>query len=145
MAMNPAGFTKLAAPRLDLSVASIFARGTFVNSANPAGQLNSNGAIPYGAFGTPLGKSRFRLGLAVLPELASTAKWRYVDTPGGRGGVSYGSLHNESDILAMRGAIALGMYLGARVQIGIMLGAVYNTNTLQTAYVFQNQTRRWPV
>jgi long-chain fatty acid transport protein len=119
-------------------VAGMFARGQFTNSANSDGRLDSNGALPYGAFGTPIGKSRFSLGIAVLPELMSAAKWRYVDAPGGVGGVSYGSLNNNSEILAMRSAVGVGVYLGSRVQIGATFGAIYNSNTLQTAYVFQN-------
>lgn len=138
MAINPAGLTSLSAPTLDLSVAAMFARGQFVNSANSNGRLDSNGAVPFGAFGTPLGKSRFSVGVAVLPELMSAAKWRYVDAPGGAGGVSYGMLNNNSEILAMRTAAGLGVSLGSRVQIGATFGAVYNSNTLETAYVFQS-------
>src|ERR1700722_18792209 len=64
MAMNPAGLTRLSAPRLDVSVVGMFARGQFTNSANSDSRLDSNGALPYGAFGTPIGKSRFSLGIA---------------------------------------------------------------------------------
>ena len=86
MAINPAGLTRLAAPTLDLSAVGIFARGQFTNSANSDGRLDSVGVVPYGAFGTRIGKSRFSLGVAALPELMSSAKWRYVDAPGGVGG-----------------------------------------------------------
>ena len=138
MAMNPAGLAQLGAPRLDISVASVFARGQFINSSNSNGRLDSNGVIPYGAFGAPIGKSRFSFGIAALPELMSAAKWRYVDTPGGAGGVSYGSLNHKSEITALRTAVGMGVYLGPRVQIGATFGAVYNSNTLETAYVFQS-------
>jgi long-chain fatty acid transport protein len=137
MAINPAGLTLLNAPTVDLSLESAFARGQFVNSANPNGTLDSNGVIPYGAFGTPLGSSRFSLGLAVLPELMSAANWRYTDTPGGVGGVSYGALNNKSDILAMRAVAGLGWSVSRRVKVGVTFGSVYNSNTLETAYVFQ--------
>jgi long-chain fatty acid transport protein len=137
MAINPAGLTMLSAPTLDASLESAFARGQFVNSANPNGLLNSNGAIPYGAFGMPLGSSPFSLGVAVLPELMSAANWRYTDTPGGVGGVSYGPLNNNSDILAMRAVAGLGWAVSKRVKIGASFGGVYNRNTLETAYVFQ--------
>ncbi len=138
MAINPAGLTLLGAPRLDISVAGMFARGQFTNAANSNGRLDSNGVVPYGAFGTPVGKSRFSVGVAVLPELMSAAKWRYADAPGGAGGVSYGLLNNNSEILAMRSAVGAGVDLGSRVRIGATFGATYNSNTLQTAYVFQS-------
>lgn len=138
MAMNPAGLAVLGAPRLDVSVAGMFARGTFTNSANSNGPLNSNGAVPYGALAIPIGNSRFTVGVAALPELMSAAKWSYADTPGGVGGVSYGLMNHNSEILALRTAAGVGVYLGPKLQIGATFGAVYNANTLQTAYVFQN-------
>jgi long-subunit fatty acid transport protein len=138
MAMNPAGLALIGAPRVDVSVAAMFARGQFVNSANSDGRLNSNGAVPYGAFGTQIGKSRFSFGLAALPEMMAAARWRYVDTPGGAGNVSYGLMNHNSEILAMRTSAGVGIYLGSRLQVGATLGAVYNRNTLQTAYIFQN-------
>jgi long-chain fatty acid transport protein len=139
MAINPAGLAVLSAPTLDLSLESAFARGQFVNSANTNGLLNSNGFIPYGAFGTPLGSSPFSAGLVVLPELVSATNWRYTDAPGGLGGVSYGLLNNKSDIVAMRAAAGIGWSPGARLQIGATLGAVYNSNTLDTSYIFQSR------
>lgn len=141
MAINPAGLALLSAPVFDLSLKAVFARGQFTNSANPDGRLSSNGAVPYGAFGGPVGSGpasrRFSVGFAALPELLGYAKWRYNDAPG-PGGVSYGLQNNNSEILAMRAAVGVGVYLNSRVQLGASLGAVYNSNTLQTAYVFQN-------
>jgi long-chain fatty acid transport protein len=140
MAINPAGLTTLTARTLDLSFEGLFARGQFVNSANQNGRMeNTAGLVPFGAFGTPLGKSRFSIGFAETPDLMTAAKWRYLDTPGGVGGVSYGLLNQQSAILAMRSSAGLGIYLGPKVSIGVTFGAVYNSNTLQTAYVFQNQ------
>jgi hypothetical protein len=117
MAINPAGLALLGAPVLDLSVKAVFARGQFTDSANPNGRLDSNGAIPYGAFGGPLGSGRLgrhlSFGVAVLPELLGDSRWRYTDPPGGVGGVSYGSLNSNSEILAVRAAAGIGVYLGA--------------------------------
>jgi long-subunit fatty acid transport protein len=115
----------------------MFARGKFINSANSNGRLDSNGVVPYGAFGMPLGKSRFSFGVAVMPELIAAAKWNYVDASGGAGGISYGALHHDSELLAVRSAAAIGVELGPKLQIGATVGAVYNANTLETAYVFQ--------
>lgn len=138
MAINPAGLALLGQPTLDLNVAAIFARGSFTNRANPSGKLDANGAVPYGAFGTPLRNSRFSIGFAALPELISAARWRYTDTFGGVGNVSYGTLDQKSEIIAMRAAAGVGMFVNSRLQLGATLGAVYNSNTLQGAYVFQS-------
>src|SRR5262249_46310742 len=84
------------------------------------------------------GKTRYTLGFAALPELMSAARWRYVDAPGGAADVSYGLLDHRSEILAVRAAAGFGMYLSSRVQFGVTVGATYNSNQLQTAYIFQN-------
>jgi long-subunit fatty acid transport protein len=138
MAINPAGLALLGGRRLDVSVASMFARGHFSNAANTDAQLNSNGAVPFAAFGTPIGKSRFTLGLGLLPELMAMSRWQYRDAPGGAGGVSYGLMNHNSEIMAMRASAGLGVFLSQKVQVGVTFGGVYNSNTLQTAYVFQS-------
>lgn len=142
MAINPAGLALLSAPVFDVSLKAVFARGQFTDSVNPNARLDSNGVIPYGAFGAPLGSGRitrhFSFGFAALPELVGYAKWRYNDPPGGVGGVSYGMLNENSEILAVRAAAGIGVYINSRVQLGATFGADYNSNTLQTAYVFQN-------
>lgn len=141
MAINPAGLAMLSGARLDFSLKAALARGSFSNSANTDAPLHSAGVIPYGAFGTPLGSEgwlgRVTVGAAVLPELLSAAKWRYVDAPGGAGGVSYGMLNQNSEIVAIRTAFGAGIAVNSRLMIGATAGLVYNTNTLQTAYVFQ--------
>ena len=139
MAINPAGLTTLTGRTVDLSFEGLFVRGSFQNSANADGKLqHTAGLVPFGAFGTPIGKSRFSIGFAETPELMTAAKWRYVDTPGGAGKVSYGLLDHQSAILAMRSSAGLGIYINSKLSIGVTFGAVYNSNTLQTAYVFQN-------
>src|SRR6204780_5294009 len=61
---NPAGLTYLASPTLNLSMSTVFARGSFSNSANnDAPMTTSPGVVPYGAFGMPIGKSRFTFGV----------------------------------------------------------------------------------
>src|SRR5688572_26881908 len=99
MAINPAGLSLLNARTVEISVAGMSATGRFVNSANSDGRLSSRGVVPYGAFGAPIGQSRFSIGFAALPELMSSAKWRYTDTPGGVGGVSYGLRNHTSEIV----------------------------------------------
>src|ERR1700683_1569982 len=56
LSTNPAGLTYLTSPSLDLSMSTIFARGSFSNSANnDAPMTTSPGIAPYGAFGMPIG------------------------------------------------------------------------------------------
>jgi hypothetical protein len=46
--------TALSARTVDLSLTSVFARGSFTNSVNANAPLrDSPGVIPYGAFGAP--------------------------------------------------------------------------------------------
>ncbi len=137
MALNPAGLATLGGPTVNIGLLGAFARGTFNNVANANAPLHSNGALPYGAFGTPLTR-RISIGVAMVPELLSVAHWRYADAPGGAGGVSYGLLNQTSKIVAVRTAAGVGFDLNPRVKLGFTVGAVYNTNTLQTAYVFQS-------
>jgi long-subunit fatty acid transport protein len=121
-----------------LSLTSIFARGSFSNSVNTNAPLNdSPGVVPYGAFGTPLGHSRFSVGVGLVPELTSVSNWNYVDAPG-VAGASYGLQKQKSAILAARSVAGVGFALNKKVSLGVSVGAVYNTNTLETPYVFQS-------
>jgi long-subunit fatty acid transport protein len=139
LASNPAGLALLAGPTADLSVASIFARGSFSNSVNSNAPLETSpGAIPYGAFGTPLGKSRFSVGIGETPELTSVADWHYNDAPGAAG-ASYGFQREKSAILATRSVLGLGVYLLPQLSVGVSFGADYNSNTLEAPYIFQSQ------
>jgi long-subunit fatty acid transport protein len=141
MTGNPATLSDVRSRALSLGVSSVFTQGSFNNASNTnAGMSPFSGAVPYGAFVTPLGKTRFKLGLVVAPESSLAAKWRYVDAPGGLGGTtSYGLQDNKSAILTLRSAVGLGFAVTPKLSVGFTVGAVYNTNTLQTAYVFQSQ------
>jgi long-chain fatty acid transport protein len=139
LATNPAGLTTLAGPTADLSVTAEFARGTFSNSVNTNAPLDTApGAIPYGAFGMPVGKSRFTFAVGETPELMSVANWRYVDAPG-VAGATYGLQQQKSAILAIRSVAGVGVYLGPKLSIGASFGADYNSNTLDAPYIFQSQ------
>jgi len=138
LAANPAGLAMVGNPSLDLSLTSIFARGSFSNSVNSNVPLNdAPGVIPYGAFGAPIGHSRFSLGLGVVPELVSVSNWNYVDAPG-VAGASYGLQKQKSAILAARAVAGVGFALSRKLSLGVTTGAVYNANTLETPYVFQS-------
>jgi long-subunit fatty acid transport protein len=137
LAANPAGLTAIGGRTLDASVSTVFARGSFVNSVNTDGTIKSfAGVLPYGAFGTPIGHSRFSIGLGVMPEMMMSADWTYVDAPGAAG-ATYGLQQNKSAILGARSAAGLGINFGPRFSLGFTVGAVYNTNTLQAPYIFQ--------
>ncbi len=54
LSTNPAGLTYISSPTLNLSLSSMFARGSFTNSVNNnAPMTTSPGVIPYGAFAMP--------------------------------------------------------------------------------------------
>jgi long-subunit fatty acid transport protein len=139
LAVNPAGLSTLEGPTLDLSVAGVFAGGTFSNSVNRNVSLHdAPGVVPDGAFGMPIGKSRFSFGVGEVPVLTSVANWNYVDAPG-VAGASYGQQRQKSAILATNSVAGLGIYLGPALSIGVSVGTVYNSNTLDAPYVFQSQ------
>ena len=76
LSTNPAGLTYLTGPSLDLGMSTIFARGSFSNSANNnAPMTTSPGVVPYGAFGMPIRHSRFSFGVGFAPDLASVSDW----------------------------------------------------------------------
>lgn len=138
LSSNPAGLALVGNRTLDLSLTSIFARGSFSNSVNSNVPLNDGpGVIPYGGFGMPIAHSRFSLGLGLVPELMSVSNWNYVDAPG-VAGASYGLQKQKSAILAARSVAGLGFALSRKVSLGVSVGAVYNSNTLETPYVFQS-------
>jgi long-subunit fatty acid transport protein len=139
LAANPAGLTELRGRNLNLETDAVFARGSFSDSVNSDAPLtNSAGAVPYGAFGMPIGHSRFSFGFGMTPELLSTADWRYVDAPG-TAGAAYGLQQQNSAIWALRFSTGVGVSLGSRVSVGATIGADYNENTLHAPYIFQAQ------
>src|SRR6202051_2396902 len=109
LSTNPAGLTYLTGPSLDMSMSTIFARGSFTNSVNNnAPMTTSPGVVPYGAFGMPIGHSRYSFGVGFMPELTSVSDWKYNDAPGTLG-VTYGLQEQKSAILAGRAAAGFGV------------------------------------
>jgi long-chain fatty acid transport protein len=140
MTENPANLSRVRSRDLSLGATTVFTQGSFSNASNSNAGINSfAGAVPFGAFVTPLGSSRFKLGFSVTPEMALAAKWRYVDAPGGLGGTSYGLQDNRSSILALRSAVGVGFAVSKTLSFGFTAGMVYNSNSLQTPFVFQTQ------
>jgi long-chain fatty acid transport protein len=136
---NPAGLAFLNSPTLDMNMSAIFARGSFSNSVNTNSPMTTSpGVIPYGAFGMPIGKSKFSFGVGFAPDLVSVSDWHYVDAPGTLG-VTYGMQEQKSAILAGRGMVGLSYAFSQKLSIGVTAGADYNSNTLQAPYIFQSQ------
>lgn len=136
---NPAGLAALQSKTVDLSGLALFAQGSFANSVNPDGKLRSfAGAIPYGAIGTPLGHTRFKVSAALTPEFLMRAAWQYAD-PAGTAKVSYGEQKNESQFIAVRGSTNLAFAPSPKWAFGASLGLVYNKNLLHAPYIFQQQ------
>ncbi len=139
LSANPAGLTILRGRDLNLEADTYFARGSFSDSMNTDSPLRTSPAVvPYGAFGMPIGHSRFSFGVGLLPELASVANWRYVDAPGAAG-ASYGLQQQKSAIVNARAAAGLGFTVSSKLSVGATLGANYNQNTLDATYIFQSQ------
>ncbi len=139
LAINPAGLTALSAPTVNLSAAGIFAHGSFSNLTNTNSPMQTTaGVIPFGAFGMPLGHSRWTIGAGFTPDLLSSANWRYKDAPGAAG-ANYGLQTEKSAILAFRSSAGIGFSISPNLAIGASVGAVYNSNTLDAPYIFQSQ------
>jgi long-chain fatty acid transport protein len=139
LAANPAGLAVLRGGNLDLAVDSVFARGSFSNSVNNNAPLATDpGVLPYGAFGMPIGHSKFSFGVGAMPELLANADWRYVDALG-TAGATYGWQEQKSAIDAVRLAGGLGYAVNSRLSLGVTVGAVYNSNTYDAPYIFQSQ------
>ena len=139
LAANPAGLTALGGPSVNLNITAAFARGSFTDSVNSGAPLRTSpAAAPYGAFGMPIGHSRFSFGVGFVPDLLSIADWRYVDAPG-TFGVTYGLQEQESAILAGRGMGGFGVSFGPKLAIGATMGVDYNQNVLKAPYIFQTQ------
>jgi long-subunit fatty acid transport protein len=96
------------------------------------------GAMPFGAFVTPLGASHWTASAAFTPEILMRANWRYVDAPGTEG-VTYGLQTNETQIIAVRSSLGIARTFGSKWSAGAVLGLVYNTNNLNAPYIFQQQ------
>jgi long-chain fatty acid transport protein len=140
MQSNPAALTELSGRSLDLSFSSAFATGNFTNSVSNNGSIAPFvGALPYGAFGMPLGSGRFKLGFSIAPDVMMTADWKYMDPAGGINNTTYGLQRNKSSILGMRYAGGLGFAVNKKLSIGGTVGVIDNRNTLQAPYIFQEQ------
>jgi long-subunit fatty acid transport protein len=136
---NPAGLAGITAHTLEVGAVGVFGSGSFQNSVNSNGRMSGVvGAMPFGAFVTPLGASHWTASAAFTPEILMHANWRYVDAPG-TAGVTYGLQTNETQIIALRSSVGAARTFGSKWSAGAVLGLVYNTNNLDAPYIFQQQ------
>lgn len=136
---NPAGLAGIKTRGLEGGVVGVFGSGSFRNSANADGRMSGVvGAMPFGAFVTPIGASRWTASAAFTPEILMRANWRYMDAPGTLG-VSYGLQTNETQIIAVRSSLGVARSFGPKWFAGGIVGLIYNTNNLNAPYIFQQQ------
>jgi len=136
---NPAGLAGITSRTLEAGTVGVFGSGSFQNSVNSNGRMGGVvGAMPFGAFATPLRASHWTVSAAFTPELLMRANWRYVDAPG-TAGVTYGLQTNETQIIALRSSVGAARTFGSKWSAGGVLGLVYNTNNLNAPYIFQQQ------
>lgn len=141
LALNPAGLTRLDSLTVNSVLFLGSDRGSFTDSTNHHSPMRLRiGAVPIGAIGGPLGHSRFSAGIGVSPDFLSSVHWNYADKPG-TGGADYGLQAEKSQILGLRGSAGVGFAVTPRISVGATLGLVYNENTLDAPYIFQENAQ----
>ncbi|MBV8708204.1 MAG: outer membrane protein transport protein [Acidobacteriaceae bacterium] len=138
LAANPAALTFIGRPLLEVSGMGVLAHGAYQNSTPYLGSLsNSAGLAGSAAFASRVGASRISLGVGVFPVSLLSDQWRYAD-PAGTAGVSYGIQTNKSAFIALQPTVGIGIQVTKRLAVGAGFGILYNANTLETPYIFQN-------
>jgi long-subunit fatty acid transport protein len=138
LAANPAALTSIDSPLLEVSAMGVFAHGAYQNSTPYLGSLDgSAGLAGSAAFASRVGTSRISLGIGIFPVSLLSDKWRYTD-PVGAAGASYGMRTNKSAFVALQPTIGAGIQVTKRLALGASFGVLYNANTLETPYIFQN-------
>ena len=141
LAMNPAGLSYLGSSTLEVSGMGVLASGTFHNSTPYIGTLGSTaGFSGSAAFGARLGDSRISIGFGTFPVSLISDRWRYLDPPGGAGRTSYGYQSEKSALIAVQSSAAVSVRFTRWMSVGGALGILCNANTLETPYVFQENT-----
>jgi long-chain fatty acid transport protein len=140
MGENPGGLGFLSASEFDLGGIGAITQGQFNKPGVSSGNLDGTpAALPEGALGLPLGKWPVTVGLSFVPESSLLADWHYLDPPGGLGGkTSYGYQQDKSEIIVLRSALGVGAQINSKLSLGASAGLIYNENTLEAPYIFQN-------
>ena len=135
---NPAAMSDLDHAEFSLGEDTGIAHGSFHNVANSHSTMLTAGEIGEAAAIVPFGPVRF--GLGVNPDIALSDDWRYRDAPGGAdGATTYGVRTDKSDVLLIRGALGASWAVTKAFSLGGSVGLLYNSNELETPYVFQSQ------
>jgi long-chain fatty acid transport protein len=135
---NPAALSEIRGPTLEVSAGAGFVHGDFSNRSNNDNILNDAGALGSAAFVAPAGPLRFAFGIS--PDIATRARWRYSDTPGGLGGATtYGVQPQQSELLLLRTSFGVSWQVTPTFSLGASVGLLYNQNELNAVYVFQSQ------
>ena len=138
LAANPAGLASIGRPQLEFSAMGVFAKGSYQNSTSFPGYMDGTAGIAGSAgFGSQIGSSRVSIGLGFFPVSLLSDRWRYAD-PAGTAGVSYGVQASKSAFIALQPTAGVAFQVTRRLSLGFAFGAVYNANTLETPYIFQN-------
>lgn len=138
LAHNPATLSNIRGPVLEIGAAYGIAHGEFSNRANDGVQMNTDGAVPHGAFARSFGPLSF--GLGVVADSALRADWRFRDAPGGLdGATSYGFRAHSAEIALLRFALGASYQLTPQLSLGASVGLLYNRNRLEAPYIFQSQ------
>jgi long-chain fatty acid transport protein len=140
LAANPAGLAALDGFVIDVGVAGLSARGAFSNAPDPNGSLDEAMTfVPDVVAGGRIGRSPIRWMGGVVTHGALGGTWRFMDAPGGVGGVSYGRQDHRSAIGLLRVGGGAAWAVNDRVSIGASLGRLFNANELRAPYIFQEQ------
>lgn len=138
LAANPAALTFLSRPVFEISGMGVLARGSYHNSTSYIGSLDSSaGVAGSAAFASRIGQSRISLGAGVFPVSLLSDQWRLADPPG-TAGASYGVQSNKSAFIALQPTVGVSVQITKRLAFGSSFGILYNANTLEMPYVFQN-------
>jgi long-chain fatty acid transport protein len=140
MGENPAGLGFLTEPQLDLGGVGAVMQGHFNKPGVSSGNLDESfNGLPEAAVTSPLGNWPVTIGLSFVPESSLFADWHYLDPPGGLGAkTSYGYQQDKSEIVVLRSALGLGVKVSSKFSFGASVGLIYNENTLDSPYIFQN-------
>ncbi len=141
MASNPAALADLERSYA-LGLFGAYADASYSKRGEPSvGLTKHGGTAPELGVVLPFQES-LTLGLAIIPEQARIAEWRYRDAPGGLDGrTSYGERAHKADFIGVRSSIGLAAKLSERLYLGGSLGLVYDRIRLDAPYIFQAEPR----
>jgi len=131
---NPALLTTLK-DEVAFSGRLLVGEGDFRRGDARSGLTDGVGAYPDFAISRQVGS--FTLGLGLSPIAAVEAKWNFLDAPGGRGGISYGTLAHKSRYAAVRLSAGLGWQVSDTWSLGLTAGVIRSELIFDAPFIFQ--------